>query len=476
VVWRAGEPHLQVPYVLALVDLDEGVRLMIHIVNCPHDQLAVGVPVRVRFDPPLAGRPMPPSSNPLPEPHPLHVLSCGDFGESVDLEQMFGIGFHRRERMFECVEVTVVSQTSAAPTRNPLGQGVSLEPVEGADPHHGDQLGAAKSGNSPWSRFAVVELLPNTVLLVLVVALSASGAANSTPSLNRLAARLHAVSWIEVVAGAFAILVVSFVVYPLQPALVRLFEGYWGETRVGRMLAQVGIDLHRRRWSRLVRIAGGEVEPRRDGIVDEALDELERYPADDDRLLPTRLGNILRAAEDSAGQRYGLDTVTLWPRLHPYVTGALAESLTSVRDQLDLSVRLCATLIVATLVATGLLVNDGWWLLVPATTAVVAWIAYHSAVSAAAAYGEDLHVAFDLHRFDMLEGMHYPLPTNLDEEHERNDELTRFLQSGRPIGGRSRTHRYSHATAGSELPAEHDRRGSRQLSRDADARSVRSAH
>jgi uncharacterized OB-fold protein len=59
IVWRAGAPHLDVPYVLALVDLDEGVRLMTHIVNCPHDQLAVGMPVRVRFDPPLAGRPMP---------------------------------------------------------------------------------------------------------------------------------------------------------------------------------------------------------------------------------------------------------------------------------------------------------------------------------------------------------------------------------------------------------------------------------
>ncbi len=55
----AGEPHLKVPYVLALVDLDEGVRLMTHIVNCPHDQLAIGMPVRVRCDPPLGGRPMP---------------------------------------------------------------------------------------------------------------------------------------------------------------------------------------------------------------------------------------------------------------------------------------------------------------------------------------------------------------------------------------------------------------------------------
>lgn len=59
VVWRAAVAHLEAPYVLALVDLDEGVRLMTHIVNCPHDELAVGMPVRVRFDPPLDGRPRP---------------------------------------------------------------------------------------------------------------------------------------------------------------------------------------------------------------------------------------------------------------------------------------------------------------------------------------------------------------------------------------------------------------------------------
>jgi hypothetical protein len=350
--------------------------------------------------------------------------------------------------MFEYVEVTAVSQVSAASTRNPLRQGASLEPGEGADPQHGDQSGAERSGSSPWSRFAVVELLPNTVLLVLVVVLSASGAATSTPSLDRLAAGLHALSSIEVVGAALVILVMSFVMYPFQPALVRLFEGYWGDSRVGRMLAKLGIELHRRRWSRLMGIADSDVEPRRDGVVEKALDELELYPADDDRLLPTRLGNILRAAEDSAGQRYGLDTVTLWPRLHPYVTGALAESLAAVRDQLDVSVRLCATFTIATAIATGLLVNDGWWLLVPASTAILAWIAYRSAVSAATAFGEELHVAFDLHRFDLLRGMHYPLPTTLDEERARNDELTRFLQSGRPIGGRSRAHRYSHAMDG----------------------------
>jgi uncharacterized OB-fold protein len=48
-VHRAPGEVFEVPYVLALVDLDEGVRMMTHVVDCPPDQLRVGLPVEVRF-------------------------------------------------------------------------------------------------------------------------------------------------------------------------------------------------------------------------------------------------------------------------------------------------------------------------------------------------------------------------------------------------------------------------------------------
>lgn len=53
VVHRAPEPALagEVPYVVALVDLDEGARLMSNIVGCAPDQVHIGMPVRVRFEP-----------------------------------------------------------------------------------------------------------------------------------------------------------------------------------------------------------------------------------------------------------------------------------------------------------------------------------------------------------------------------------------------------------------------------------------
>lgn len=39
------------PYVVALVDLDEGPRLMTNIVGCDPGAVRIGLPVRVRFEP-----------------------------------------------------------------------------------------------------------------------------------------------------------------------------------------------------------------------------------------------------------------------------------------------------------------------------------------------------------------------------------------------------------------------------------------
>jgi uncharacterized OB-fold protein len=47
--WYPGQP---VPYVIGLVELVEqsGLRLMTNIVNCPIEQVAIGMPVRVVFE------------------------------------------------------------------------------------------------------------------------------------------------------------------------------------------------------------------------------------------------------------------------------------------------------------------------------------------------------------------------------------------------------------------------------------------
>ena len=52
VIARALHPAFQsdTPYAPVVVELDEGVRLLSQIVDCPPDQLQIGMPVEVVFD------------------------------------------------------------------------------------------------------------------------------------------------------------------------------------------------------------------------------------------------------------------------------------------------------------------------------------------------------------------------------------------------------------------------------------------
>jgi hypothetical protein len=157
------------------------------------------------------------------------------------------------------------------------------------------------------------------------------------------------------------------------------------------------------------------------------------FPSDPAWLLPTRLGNALRAAETRAGEPYGLDAVVAWPRLYPLLPDGVRALVDDQRDGLDLAARFCAVFAAAAAVSLVLLAIHGWWLLVPAGCLVLAWLSYRGAVAAAVAYGEGIRAAIDLHRFDLLTALHLPLPATLEEERAVNEELSLFLRQTWPV-------------------------------------------
>ncbi|HYZ98055.1 MAG TPA: OB-fold domain-containing protein [Acidimicrobiales bacterium] len=56
---RPQIPVLEPPFVVALVELDEGVRLLSNVVGCPPEQVGVGDRVRVTWEPLSDGRQLP---------------------------------------------------------------------------------------------------------------------------------------------------------------------------------------------------------------------------------------------------------------------------------------------------------------------------------------------------------------------------------------------------------------------------------
>jgi hypothetical protein len=285
-------------------------------------------------------------------------------------------------------------------------------------------------GRDIGARFALVGLLPGVVLALFVLALLWSGAPGEAPDLDRI---LDEARELDAWAGGLlflSLLVAAIVMQPLQLGLVRWLEGYWP-----RPLAARG----RERYERRVTALEATTAPRRKPLTPEELatmsdaaSELRLLPPRE-HLMPTRLGNALRAAEVRAGEPYGLDAVVAWPRLYPLLPDPVRAVVDGQRDALDVNARFCSIFAAAAVISAALLVTHGWWLLVPVGCLVLAWLAYRAAVASAVAYGESIRTAVDLHRFTLLGALHLPLPATPEEERELNRKLSRFLLQGVPL-------------------------------------------
>jgi hypothetical protein len=151
--------------------------------------------------------------------------------------------------------------------------------------------------------------------------------------------------------------------------------------------------------------------------------ELRLAPKLSEEYMPTKLGNILRAAENRPYERYGLVTAICWPRLWLLLPDGTKQEITEARTTLDTAARIflwSLLFLVWTVWA--------WW--VPLVTLVIAFWAYRWALSAAVVYGDLLEAAFDLHRLALYEALRFPLPKDTSTEREKGEELTAYMFYG----------------------------------------------
>jgi hypothetical protein len=287
-------------------------------------------------------------------------------------------------------------------------------------------------GRDIGTRFALVGLLPGAVLALLVLALVWSGAPGDAPDVDRV---LDHARDLDGWAGGLlflALVVAALMLQPLQLGLVRALEGYWPAP-----VRALALGRQRRRRDALAAAAAPRAQMPTAAELTAMADAESRlrrlFGSDPDWLLPTRLGNALRAAETRAGEPYGLDAVVAWPRLYPLLPDGVRALVDDQRDALDLAARFCVIFATAAAVSLALLATHGWWLLVPAACLLLAWLSYRGAIAAAIAYGEGIRAAIDLHRFDLLGALHLPLPATLEQERAVNEQLSLFLRQSWPV-------------------------------------------
>jgi len=288
------------------------------------------------------------------------------------------------------------------------------------------------------SRFSLVSYLPTYAAVAFLAVLVAGGAPGGRFDPARAHDRLAALGGAELAAVVLGIVLLAVVLHPLQLPLVQLLEGYWPGPL--RWLTAAGVSRQRTRRSALESQADASRlsarqrdDPAARRAVLEAAWRLRRRFPPADLLLPTALGNALRAMEYDAGSAYGADTVAWWPRLYVVLGEQLRAVVDDRRDQLDATCRLGATGAAVAVVTVPLLWRSGWWLAVALVPLAVAVVSYRAAVTAAVAYGEAVRTAFDLHRFDLPTHLHLGLPGTPAEELTTNRRLTRFWLQGVPM-------------------------------------------
>ncbi|OLZ67034.1 hypothetical protein AVW11_14265 [Streptomyces amritsarensis] len=246
-------------------------------------------------------------------------------------------------------------------------------------------------------------LLPSLVFCCLALLVVATGRGSPQDALH---AWRHG-SWeskVLVVAGfLLALVCVATALGSAQTALIRLAEGYWSPP-LRRTIGRLGRGHHRR----LVRRA------------DDASTH-DRYPprTRPDDLMPTRLGNALKAAELYPRLRYGIDAALVWPRLHPLLPDTFLATLGAARTGLT---ALLGSAFLSVVLAVG---GAGYLWAVDAPTrlfllclwggGLAGWLCYRGALLRAVAYGQHLRVAFDLYRGHLLDAVGRPVGDGEDE-------------------------------------------------------------
>jgi hypothetical protein len=290
------------------------------------------------------------------------------------------------------------------------------------------------------SRFYLVGYLPTyaAVLFLLVLVWAGAPGWNGRPdhrlSFSAAWSTASHLSLGEVVIVTLVVALLAVVLQPLQVAMVGLAEGAW-PAWLGTKWARQWQRSRRNRLERKEKLLPGpESTPEAVQRAGEAGDELRRrFPMPEYPLRPTGLGNVLAAMTNHAGRVYGLDAVPAWPRLYPVLGERVKSLVDDRRDTFDTAVRMAATMAFTAIASLVLLLLSGWWILLALIPFGMAVLAYNAAVQAALAYSEIVHVAFDLHRADLLTALRMELPRRQDAERALYEQLCDLWRQEIPL-------------------------------------------
>jgi hypothetical protein len=248
------------------------------------------------------------------------------------------------------------------------------------------------------------------------------------------ATQLLILGGVALIAG----LALSGLSYPIT----RAFEGYplMGLRRwpVLWVLPWAAIWLQQRSYDRLQRVRDNPAALAEDRA--HAAWHLDQsFPPARDKLLPTRLGNAIRAFESYSNSRWNLDGVTIWPRIDALIGSDEREI--HVDAKIDLYVFINASIgafLVGICLGVDKAVNDPspatrWPLyLIPF---LVSYILYRTALTPAVNWGLAVRSSIDIHRLELYALLGVRRPTSFSDERALAQRINQALLYGTPLLG-----------------------------------------
>lgn len=287
--------------------------------------------------------------------------------------------------------------------------------------------------------FSLVSFIPSLFLAGFTFTLIESRAWTGEPNWARAGDALTHIGNLALLT--LISIALGIIVHPIQFSLVQFFEGYWGTGGLRQRVRVARIRHHRKRWmhqfddlvfaTTVLASSGSPLKAQEKvellSVAAENERLLEGYPSDEDDMMPTRLGNVLRKYEREAGAQYGLDAIEIIEHVAQVAPAQRVEYVRDQRQLLDLSVRMAATSIFATFIAIAFLWRDGPWLLIALVPYGIAYLSYRGAVVVAHAYGSALSTMIDLDRFALYDYLRLPRPKTTKAERRTNAKLMDLL-------------------------------------------------
>lgn len=230
------------------------------------------------------------------------------------------------------------------------------------------------------------------------------------------------------ILGLFVVVSSGVVAQQFSTETLRLFEGYWPRwawplRRLMSAWAAWRLKSAAARFQQLEAKRPHQLSPAESDEHARLDWQLIHTPALPQQLMPTRLGNILRAAETRPANKYGLDVIICWPRLWLLLSEETRAELAASRATLDAAAHVCFWGLLSLIWCLW-----SWWA-VPVGLLITLG-AYRRMLAAGEVYGSLLESAFDVHRVLLYQSLRWPLPRSPAEERQSGAALTAYLWRG----------------------------------------------